>query len=30
MTHLEFFLYRKIQEPDCPAHFIEIYHQLFR
>lgn len=30
MSHLEFWLWRKTQEPNCPIHFIEIYHELFR
>ena len=30
MSHLEFFLWRKTQEPNCPIHFIELYNELFR
>ena len=30
MTQLERFLLEKINEPDCPVHYIEIYHSLFR
>lgn len=29
MNQLERFLLAKINEPGCPIHFIEIYHQLF-
>ncbi len=30
MSHLEFWLWRKTQEPNCPLHWVEIYHELFR
>ena len=29
MTQLQSYLLQKINEPDCPLHFIELYHALF-
>ena len=30
MTQLERFLLEKIQDPNCPVHYIMLYHDLFR
>lgn len=30
MSQLECWLYERIQEPGCPIHYIQIYHELFR
>lgn len=30
MSQLERWLHERIQDPNCPVHYIQIYHELFR